>query len=158
MFNFYGLIFVAVIMVPNVIFAIMHKGGFENLYQNKIVEIFEQIGRIGSFIFMFINVPPLVKGYFFNGGFWAYIISGGALTLAYVFGWIVFRRESSVKKSLYLSVVPSLLFLCCGILSLNFPLMASAAVFAPCHVLISYKNAKAQVEKNKAEKGQAEKD
>ena len=45
-FNIYGLIYVAVIMIPNIIFAMKCKDGFENKWQNKAVEIIEQkIGR-----------------------------------------------------------------------------------------------------------------
>lgn len=143
MFNFYGLIFVAVIMIPNVIFAIKHKGGFDNAYKNKTVEFFEQLGRAGCFVFMFVNIVPLVKGYWFDGAFIAYLAAGGALTLAYLSGWFIFRNENSVRKSLYLSIVPSALFLCCGIFSGSYPLIASVLLFAPFHVYISYKNAAA---------------
>lgn len=41
-FNLYGLIFIIVIMVPNIIFAAKCKDGFENKYQNKLVETLEQ--------------------------------------------------------------------------------------------------------------------
>ena len=37
-FNFYGLLFVAAILVPNILFAMRHREGFENLWQNKTVE------------------------------------------------------------------------------------------------------------------------
>ena len=40
-FNFIGLIFVAVILIPNIIFAAKNKDGFQNFYHNKFVEIFE---------------------------------------------------------------------------------------------------------------------
>lgn len=39
--NFYGLLWVALIMVPNIFFAATHPDGFENLYQNKFIESFE---------------------------------------------------------------------------------------------------------------------
>lgn len=94
-FNYYGLIFVAVILIPNVIFAIKCKDGFENKWKNKAVETAEQIGRFGSFIFMIFNIPKTYFGFWFDGGFIAYI------------------------------VVESVL----------------AAIFSPCHILLSYKNA-----------------
>ena len=43
-FNVFGLIFIAVIMIPNVVFAIKCKGGFENKWNNKYVEVTEQVG------------------------------------------------------------------------------------------------------------------
>ena len=45
--NFYGLAFMIVIMILNIIFAVKNKDGFENLWKNKFVELFEQIGRFG---------------------------------------------------------------------------------------------------------------
>lgn len=56
-FNLFGLIFIVVIMIPNIVFAIKYKDGFENKYQNKTIEIIEQIGRFGCFGFMIINIP-----------------------------------------------------------------------------------------------------
>lgn len=47
-FNIYGLIYVVVIMIPNIIFAMKCRDGFENKWQNKAVEIIEQVGRFAS--------------------------------------------------------------------------------------------------------------
>ena len=52
--NLFGLIFVAVILIPNIIFAAKCKDGFENKYKNKFIEIIEQTGRFG---FMIFNIP-----------------------------------------------------------------------------------------------------
>ncbi len=146
-FNFIGLIFVAVILIPNIIFAAKNKDGFQNFYQNKFVEFFEQIGRFGCFITMFLTPPFLNLGFKINGAKTAYIITGAVLVALYCLGWIVFGRENSVRKSLALSIIPSVLFLESGLLSLNFPLIILSLIFAPCHIIISYKNAKATEEK-----------
>ena len=63
-FNVFGLIFIAVIMIPNVVFAIKCKDGFDNKWNNKYVEVIEQVGRLGCFGFMIINIP----GTCFGGG------------------------------------------------------------------------------------------
>ena len=47
--NFYGLVFMLVIMIPNIIFTIRNKDGFQNHWENKPIEVLEQIGRIGCF-------------------------------------------------------------------------------------------------------------
>lgn len=146
-FNFIGLFFVAVILIPNIIFAAKNKDGFQNFYQNKFVEIFEQIGRFGCFITMFFTPPFLNLGFKINGAKTAYIITGAVLVALYCLEWIVFGKENSVRKSLALSIIPSVLFLESGLLSLNFPLIILSLIFAPCHIIISYKNAKATEEK-----------
>ncbi|HKM35158.1 MAG TPA: hypothetical protein VJY54_10505 [Lachnospiraceae bacterium] len=48
---------------------------------------------------------------------------------------------NSVFRALALSVLPSLLFLFCGIMSRTILLIVAAVLFAPCHILLSYKNA-----------------
>lgn len=141
LFNCYGLIFVLIILIPNIIFAVTCKDGFENRYHNKAVEVLEQIGRFGCFLSMFLTIPFMCEGYWFEHGEAAYLISGGILTGLYCLGWILFWRDNSVAKSLYLSVIPSLLFLESGIVSGNILLLIFAVIFAPCHILISYKNA-----------------
>ena len=55
--NVFGLFFVSIIMIPNIVFAIKCKDGFENKWSNKLVEIIEQIGRFGCLGFMIINIP-----------------------------------------------------------------------------------------------------
>lgn len=50
--NLFGLSFMGVFMVPNIIFAIRNKDGFINRYQNKALEAVEEIGRYGCFVFM----------------------------------------------------------------------------------------------------------
>lgn len=140
-FDPFGFVFVIILLVPNVAFAVTHKDGFENKYKNKAIESLEQIGRFGSFAAMFITVPQLNFGFWLENGRVLYITLGGVLLFLYLLGWVLFKNESSVRKSLWLSIVPSLLFAESAVLSLNIPLLIFALIFAPCHILISYKNA-----------------
>ena len=55
--NVFGLVMVAVIMIPNILFAMKCKDGFVNKWNSKSVETVEQIGRFGCFGFMIINIP-----------------------------------------------------------------------------------------------------
>lgn len=139
--NYWGLVFVIVILIPNIVFAATCTDGFENRYQNKLVEILEQIGRFGCFISMFVTIPFLCKGYWFKQGETIYLILGVLLVVLYCFGWVVFWKEDSIRKSLYLSIIPALLFVESGIISGNILLLVFAVIFAPCHILISYMNA-----------------
>ena len=62
--NYWGLIFIIVILIPNIVFAITCKDGFENRYKNKLVGFLEQIARFGCFICMFLVIPSMSKGYY----------------------------------------------------------------------------------------------
>ena len=48
--NIFGAVFIAVIMIPNIIYALKCQDGFENKWNNKGVEVVEQIGRFGCFV------------------------------------------------------------------------------------------------------------
>ena len=73
-FNVFGLIFIAVIMIPNVVFAIKCKDGFDNKWNNKYVEVTEQVGRLGCFGFMIINIPGTWFGWWSDEAFALYLI------------------------------------------------------------------------------------
>lgn len=140
-FNGWGLLWIATIMLPNIVFALTHKDGFENLWQNRAVEALEQIGRFGCFFLMIVNIVPLCGGFWSADAKTAYCAVSAGLAALYLFGWIVFWREDSMAKALTLSILPSLLFLESGVLMRNYPLILAAVIFAPCHILISAKNA-----------------
>lgn len=140
--NIFGLVFMVIIMIPNVIFALKCKDGFENRWENKAVEVLEQIGRYGCFAFMVINIPKTWFGWASDEAFALYLIVDAVLIIAYCVIWVVCFKKNSVFRALSLSMIPSAIFLFSGIMSRSVLLMISAVVFAPCHILISYKNAR----------------
>ncbi len=140
--NIFGLVFMVIIMIPNVIFALKCKDGFENRWENKFVEVLEQIGRYGCFAFMVINIPKTWFGWASDEAFALYLIVDAVLVTAYCVIWAVCFKKNSVFRALSLSIIPSVIFLFSGIMSRSVLLMISALIFAPCHILISYKNAR----------------
>ncbi len=140
--NIYGLLFIAIIMIPNIIFAIKCKDGFINKYNNKTIETLEQIGRFGSFIFMIINIKYLSFGFISETAFSIYIIINSILILSYCSIWAICFKQNSIFRSLSLAIIPSIVFIFSGILTRSIILLIFAIIFAPCHILISYKNAK----------------
>ena len=145
-FFVYGLVIVLIILVPNVVFALCSKEGFENLWHNKAVEILEQIGRFGCMIFMFIVIPEV--SFPSDESFACYIIVNMALVLLYCLFWILFFKKNHIARAVLLSVIPAVIFLFSGFISGNIPLIIAALIFAPCHILISVKNV---TEKEKTE-------
>ena len=141
-FKYIGFAFVVVILIPNVIFAIKCRDGFDNKWSNKFVETMEQIGRFGCFIFMAVNIPGTWFGLWFERLFAVYLIVDIVLAALYCGIWAVCFKKSSVFRALALSIIPSVLFLFSGIMLRSVLLTAAAVIFAPCHIAISYKNAK----------------
>lgn len=140
-FNVYGMIFIMVLMIPNIIFAIKCKDGFLNKWNNKVVELIEQIGRYSCFAFMIINVPGTCFGFSSDEAFAVYLIVNIVIILIYCAIWIVCFRKNNVFRALSLSIIPSVVFLFSGIMSRSVLLIIASLLFAPSHILISYKNA-----------------
>ena len=140
--NVFGLVMVAVIMIPNMLFAMKCKDGFVNKWNNKSVETVEQIGRFGCFGFMIINIPGTRFGWWSDEAFAVYLVVDAVLVTLYCVIWAVCFRKSSVFRALALSIIPSVLFLFSGIMSRSILLTIAAVLFAPSHILISYQNAK----------------
>lgn len=140
--NAFGLVMVAVIMIPNILFAMKCKDGFVNKWNNKSVETVEQIGRFGCFGFMIINIPGTWFGWWSDEAFAVYLVVDAVLVTLYCVIWAVCFRKSNVFRALALSIIPSVLFLFSGIMSRSILLTIAAVLFAPSHILISYQNAK----------------
>ena len=140
--NVFGSIMIAVIMIPNIIFAIRCKEGLKNKWKNKIVEFIEQTGRFGCFIFMIVNIPGTWFGWWSDEAFAIYLIVDTTLVTAYCVIWIICFKNSSMFRALALSVIPSVLFLFSGIMSRSILLLVASILFAPSHILLSYRNAK----------------
>lgn len=139
--DFYGLAIIIIMMVPNSIYAAKHKETFVNKFDNKTLEIFEQIGRFGSFILMIIDIPLLTLNIWQADSRIIYIVVNAVLLFMYLVGWIVFWKKNNVLKALYLSIIPSIIFLFSGVITADILLLIFAVIFAICHVTISYKNA-----------------
>ena len=140
--NVFGLVMVAVIMIPNILFAMKCKDGFVNKWNDKFVETVEQIGRFGCFGFMIISIPGTWFGWWSDEAFAVYLVVDALLVTLYCVIWAICFRKSSVFRALALSIIPSVLFLFSGIMSRSILLTIAAVLFAPSHILISYQNAK----------------
>ena len=139
-FNYYGLIIMVLIMMPNIIYALKHENGAPTSLQNKAIMIVEQIGRFGCLVLMIFNIPYTYFNFWFDNALIVYLSINGALCLIYLLFWIICWKNNSKLKALSLSIIPSCMFLLSGIILANIPLIVFAVVFAVSHIFISYKN------------------
>lgn len=139
-FNYYGLIIVAIMMIPNIVYAIVFKDNNNIKYNNKIAIILEQIGRYACMLFMVFNIPYTWIGFYVSYGLTMYIIVNFLLLFAYCLIWIIMWKKSGIVKSLLLSIIPSIIFIFSGAMIASIPLLVFAVIFACAHILISVKN------------------
>ncbi len=131
----------AIVMIPNIIYAVKCKNDAANTYNNKAVAALEQIGRYGCFILMIFNIPYLYFNFWFYCALTVYLAVNGTLCLAYLIFWAISGKISGKLKALSLSIIPSCIFLFSGIVLAYLPLILFAVIFAVCHIFISCKNA-----------------
>lgn len=161
--NTFGSLIIAFLLIPNIIYAIKHKGE-RNLCESRLMNILEQIGRYGSMLFMMVCLNS--GGYVFSSvtAFLVYCFGNLLFLISYwvvwgiyfymtrteVTGWVngpasVFiagkrkmKREGTLKMSL--AALPSCLFLLSGITLEYIPLMITAILFAVGHIYVTYSN------------------
>lgn len=140
--NIYGSIIIIILMIPNIIFSLKCKEGFQNKWNHKIILTMEQMGRFGCIGFMIFNIPGTYFGWICEKAYILYFIVNGILLILYCLIWIIYFKKESLFKALSLSIIPSILFLFDGIVTQSILLILAALLFAPSHILISYKNVK----------------
>lgn len=137
-FNYLGLIFVFLLLFPNIIFAIKNRSE-QNNQNNRLLEIFEQIGRYGSIVFMIFNIPFTYIGFYFSFAEAIYIIVNAMFVLSYLIIFAIMWKKSGVVKALLLSIIPSLIFIFCAVMIASIPLFIFSILFAITHILVSVK-------------------
>ncbi|MBQ6118888.1 MAG: hypothetical protein IJK98_06620 [Clostridia bacterium] len=138
--NGFGAGIVALLLIPNIVYAIKHKGE-KNLCTNKLMNALEQVGRYACIVLMWL--PLLVWEFGFPGEveMLLYLAGNAALLIAY---WIVFARyfkEKSAEQALVLAILPACVFLLSGLTLRHWLLAAFAVVFAIGHIYVTQKNA-----------------
>ena len=89
-----------------------------------------------------INIPGTWFGWWSDEAFVLYLIVDTILVMLYCAIWIICFKKNSVFRALALSIIPSMLFLFSGIMSRSVLLIIASVLFAPSHIVTSYRNAK----------------
>lgn len=139
-FNYYGLAIMAIIMIPNIVYAVKQKTETVCTYHNKTVEVLEQIGRYCCFALMVFQIPYTYFGFWFPHALAVYLSVNGILCLAYLIFWTICWTKNGKLKALSLSIIPSCVFLFSSIILGYIPLTVFAVLFGTSHIYISCKN------------------
>ena len=138
-FNYYGLIFIIALLIPNVVYAIKNKNATPS-YRNKAAETIETVSRFLCIALMIFNIPYTWIGFYFQFAEIVYLVVNSCLLAAYDIFWIVLRKKNGIVRTLLLSVIPTLVFLFSGVMIGSIPLVVSSVFFGATHIFISVKN------------------
>lgn len=140
MFNYFGIIFIIVLMLPNIYASIFKKELFVNKFDDRLLIKLENIGRYLCMILMVINIQDLYGGFKSVEAFVAYLGINIILLGLYYITWFIFYKFNNIYKNMILGIIPSLMFIISGILQDHLLLIISGIVFAYAHLRIIWKN------------------
>ena len=140
MFNYFGVIFIIVLLLPNIYASIFKKELFVNKFDDRLLIKLENIGRYLCMILMVINIQDLYGGFKSVEAFVTYLGINIILLGLYYIVWFIFYKFNNIYKNMILGIIPSLMFIISGILQNHLLLIISGIVFAYAHLKIIWKN------------------
>lgn len=144
--NFFGLIIMVLILIPNILYAVKFREAKNNC-QNKIMNITEQVGRYGSMFLMVFNIGIAELGFFSPEAFVTYLFGNIILLLVYWVIMVLHIKKPGKGKALALAIIPTAIFLMCGITLGHILLIISGVIFGIGHIYVTNENAKEFVER-----------
>lgn len=139
--NIFGLAIVILMLLPNIIYAVKFRN-VVNKCNSKAMNIIEQIGRYLSMILMIFNIGIVEFGFASVGAFIICFIGNTSFLIIYWIIWGLYFKKKNMWKSMALAIIPTAIFLLCGITLRHYLLVTSAVVFGIGHIYVTYQNAK----------------
>lgn len=139
--NSFGLIIMALLLVPNIVWALRHKNA-TNQCRSKLMNLLEQIGRYGSMLLMVFNIGVAELGFASPLSFIVYLLGNAVLLLLYWTFWIVFAKKPTMFPALMLAILPTLVFLLCGVTLRHWLLLGFGILFGIAHIYVTFCNVK----------------
>ena len=137
--NIFGLIFVVLLLVPNIIYAVKCRDQ-QNKCTNKFMNILEQIGRYGCMFLMVFNIGLLEFGFASKEAFLIYLVGNAVLMASYWIIWIFYFKGPRYWMQLTLAIIPTCLFFLCGITMQHYLLVVWSVIFGAGHIYVTNKN------------------
>lgn len=139
--NLAGGILVALILVPNIIYALRNPGA-ENKCTNKWMNLMEQVGRYGSMALMVLPIGVWKFGFPSLGDLLLWLFGNGTLLLLYWGCWIPYLRKPGRKLAIALAVIPTCIFILSGLTLQHWLLVITGIVFGVGHIYVTLENHK----------------
>ena len=137
--NIFGLIFVVLLLAPNIVYAVKEKDQ-ENKCTNKFMNVVEQVGRYGCMFLMVFNIGLAEFGFWAKGAFLTYLFGNIVLMTAYWAIWLLYFKKKEYWKQIALALIPTGLFLLSGVTMRHWLLCIFAVVFGIGHVYVTNQN------------------
>ena len=137
--NVFGLIIVVLILIANIIYALKVKGQ-QNRCQNKLMNLLEQVGRFSCMFLMVFNIGIAELGFKSIGMFLAYLLGNSVLIITYWIIWAMYFKKAVYWKQIALAVIPTMIFLLCGVTMMHYLLIVFGIIFGVGHIYVTHEN------------------
>ena len=141
--NMFGLIFVILFLIPNIIYAIQMKKKNRKIVNQcpvKWLNILEGIGRYGCMILMVFSIGMREFGFESVTAFLIYLLGNSVLTVAYWTVWMLYFVKPTEVKQVVRGALATALFLLSGITLKYVLLVIFAVLFGVTHFYVVKKN------------------
>lgn len=126
--NVCGLLFVAIMIVPHIVYARTHNYDMKSV-ENRAMVYIERIGKYCGAFLMAINIGVLEKGFTSDlmKRFWLY--STAVLVAAYIVLWILFFNTNKKGFAYILTILAGFILMYCGLLQVKTLLLTAGIVY-----------------------------
>lgn len=126
--NVYGLIFVAVMIVPHIVYARTHSYDMKAV-ENRAMVYIERIGKYCGAFLMAVNIGILEQGFTSElmKNFWLY--STAVLIAIYVILWIIFQKTNNKALAYAITILSGFILMYCGLLQVKSLLLFAGVVY-----------------------------
>lgn len=138
--NFFGLVFVVLLLIPNVIYAFKFPQ-HNNKCQNRFFNLLEQIGRYASMFLMIFDIGIAEFGFSSVSAFVVYILGNTILLFLYWIIWMLYSKKQDAEKMMLLAIIPACMFVLSGIMLGHVLLVISGIIFGIGHIYVTHFNA-----------------
>ena len=139
-FSYVGLIFLIMLMVPNIIWAKNQPQGYTAENENKVLAVFERIGEILATCCALVFSDFNLRAW----SWWSlWLVASFILMIMYEFWWIRYFRSKKTMKDMYSSLLgvpvagatlPVFAFLLLGIYGRNIFLIIATVILGIGHI------------------------
>lgn len=136
-----GLIIVALLLLPNIIFTVP-KQVTTGCYIKGWIDHVEKVTRITTMLLMIFQLGVSEEGFSSVLSFIIYFLGNIILLVAYWMIWILYKQKQTFSRRLILVEIPCIVYILCALTMQHWLLLISAVIFAVSHTHIQQKKMK----------------
>lgn len=136
-----GLIIVALLLLPNIIFTVK-KQETTGCYVKSWIDTVEKVTRITTMLLMIFQLGVSEEGFHTILAFLLYLLGNTVLILVYWVMWILYKKKQTIHRRMILVEIPCIVYLLCAVTLRHWLLFISAVIFAVCHTRVQQEKIK----------------